>query len=152
MLTFSKKCGIILVPEGLAPEALVFDLVKPIGLTHDPKRIERRQMAIRINDWNIKAMTGYEPKTTFYTDFSIADVFGGAPAVRDTFRRAFKEWKGNVEYVTELCMVLNWKIWEHYETNAKLAEVYNELWEAVDAWCMENLTGEDLSYFYRVTD
>lgn len=40
-------------------------------------------------DWNIEALTGYVPKTTFYTDFSIADRFGTA-AIEDTYRRAFK--------------------------------------------------------------
>lgn len=109
-------------------------------------------MAMRIKDWNIFEMTGYEPKTTFYSDFSIADVFGGARAVKDTYKRAFEGWKNNVVYVTELCMALNWKIWEHYETNPKLAEVYNELWAKLDAWCVDNLKGEDLSYFLRTTD
>lgn len=104
-----------------------------------------------VRDWNIKAMTGYEPKTTFYTDFSIADAFG-APAVKDTYKRAFRGWKKNVEYVTELYMVLNWKIWEHYETNEKLARLYNDLWEELGRWCAENLKGEDLAYFYRTTD
>ena len=30
-----------------------------------------------IKTWNIEAMTGYKPRTTFYEDFSIADHFGG---------------------------------------------------------------------------
>lgn len=107
---------------------------------------------MRIKDWNIEAMTGYVPKTSFYRDFSIADVFGGASAVRDTYRRAFKEWKDNVEYLTELVMVLNWKSWEHYESNEKLCEVYVELYEKASAWACENLKGEDLEYYFRTTD
>lgn len=107
---------------------------------------------LRVKNWNIEAMTGYTPKTTFYTDFSIADMFGGAPAVKDTYKRAFKEWRSNVEYITELVMVLNWKIWEHYETNEKLARVYNDLWEELGDWCCENLKGEDLSYYYVTID
>lgn len=101
--------------------------------------------------WNIEAMTGYTPKTTFWQDFSIADRFGKS-AVRDTFRRAFDEWKTDAIYLTELVMVLNWKIWEHYEENEALALVYNELWEQADAYAVENLTGDDLDYFYRTTD
>lgn len=27
---------------------------------------------IKIKTWNIEAMTGYKPRTTFYEDFSIA--------------------------------------------------------------------------------
>lgn len=36
--------------------------------------------------------TGYEPISTFWTDFSIADTFG-KEAVKDTYERAFAEWK-----------------------------------------------------------
>lgn len=104
-----------------------------------------------MQQWNIEAMTGYKPKTTFWQDFSIAERFG-VGAVKDTFRRAFAEWKSNTEYLTELVMVLNHKIWQWYETNERIARVYNDLWEAADAYACENLTGEDLRYFYRVTD
>lgn len=44
---------------------------------------------------------GYEVRTTFWEDFSIADLFG-LPSILDTFKRAFKEWKGNYVYLTEL--------------------------------------------------
>lgn len=54
---------------------------------------------------------GYQPKTTFWMDFSIADKFGIA-AIKDTYDRAFKEWKTNHVYLTELVMVLNHKIWQ----------------------------------------
>ena len=37
---------------------------------------------------------GYELTTTFWQDFSIADCFG-VQAIRDTFNRAFEEWKTN---------------------------------------------------------
>lgn len=106
-----------------------------------------------IANWNIEAMTGYEPKTTFYTDFSIADVFGGEPAIRDTYKRAFKGWKSNTEYVTELVMVLNWKSWEHSSKgNNALAKLYVELYYELDNWCVENLKGDDLQYYYRTID
>jgi hypothetical protein len=49
-------------------------------------------------------------------------------------------------------MALNWKIWEHYETNPKLAEVYSELWEKADIYAQETLKGEELTYFYKTTD
>ena len=94
---------------------------------------------------------GYETKTTFWEDFSIADVFG-IDAVKDTYNRAFKGWKDNYEYLTELVMVLNWKIWQHYENNEPLARVYNELWQQTDLYAVENLKGEELEYFYRTTD
>jgi len=101
--------------------------------------------------WNIEEMTGYKPQTTFYMDFSIAERFG-IEAVRETFERTFEEWKDNVVYVTELSKAMNWKIWEHYEKNEKLARIYNELWERIDEWCMDNLKGEDIKYYLRTTD
>ena len=104
-----------------------------------------------IKTWNIEEMTGYKPITTFYEDFSVADLFG-VDAIRDTYKRAMESWKDDYEYLTELVMVLNWKIWEHYEKNDEYAELYNELWEKADEYAMEHLKGEELSYFYQVTD
>ena len=94
---------------------------------------------------------GYTPQTTFWEDFSIADPFG-LEAVQDTFNRAFEEWKSDHIYLTELVLVLNWKIWQHYESNEELARLYNTLWETADAYACDNLEGEELAYFYRTTD
>lgn len=93
----------------------------------------------------------YQLKTTFMQDFNIANMFG-EQAVLDTYKRAKKEWQHNVEYITEFTMVLNWQIWQLYETNEKLARVYNTLWQEMDAWCMNNLKGDDLTYYIRTTD
>ena len=38
----------------------------------------------------------YECITTFWEDFSIADAFG-EDAIRDTYSRAFGEWKTNYQ-------------------------------------------------------
>lgn len=93
----------------------------------------------------------YELKETFWQEFTVAEPFGEL-AVRDTYNRVFGELKNNVEYVTELVMVLKLKIWSLYGKNASIARVYNELWMEADWWCVENLKGEDLSYFFNVTD
>lgn len=94
---------------------------------------------------------GYETKTTFWMDFSIADRFG-VDAIKDTFERAFNEWKDNYVYLTELVMVLNWKIWDWYERDNDVAMVYNTLWEFADNYAVNNLKDEELSYFYNTTD
>lgn len=106
---------------------------------------------MKINNWNIEELTGYKPITTFYEDLSIADHYGES-AVRDTYKRVFEYWSADVRYITEFVMALNWKIWEHYEHNEKLARVYDELWRKADEWCCEHLKGDDLSYYYRTTD
>lgn len=98
-------------------------------------------------------VNGYETMTTFWGDFTIADGFFGINAIKDTYKRAFNEWKNNYKYLTELVLVLNWKIWEHYEKgNEEIAKVYDELWRKADNYACENLQGEELSYFYRTTD
>ena len=104
-----------------------------------------------IKTFDSESAFGYTQITTFYSDFSIADNFG-IDAVKDTYKRAFKSWKSNYKYLTELVMVLNWKIWEHYQSKEKLARVYNELWKQADEYACENLKGEELDYFYRTTD
>ena len=97
-------------------------------------------------------VNGYETITTFWSDFSIADQFG-AKAVKDTFDRAFKEWKSNYKFLTELVMILNWKIWQHHEAgNEEFSMLYNELWQCAENYANENLKGEELSYFYQITD
>jgi hypothetical protein len=99
----------------------------------------------------IMSEVGYTPKTTFWEDFTIADLYGVA-AIQDTYNRSFRDWKDNVEYITELTLVLNHKIWQHYGHNEQLANIYDRLWKEVDGWCVENLTGEDAEYFFNVTD
>lgn len=96
--------------------------------------------------------TGYEPISTFWMDFSIADSFG-KEAVKDTYERAFEEWKWDYKYLTELVLVLNWKLWFHYEHWSKiLADVYNDLWIKTHDYACQNLKDEELSYYYRTTD
>ena len=94
---------------------------------------------------------GYTLKTTFWNDFSIAEKFG-TRAIRETYERAFKEWKSNIEYFTELSLVLNWKAWHFQKTNPTFAELYCELWEDCDLWAGNNLKGADARYYYEVTD
>jgi len=94
---------------------------------------------------------GYVLTTTFWEDFSIADRFG-ENAIKDTFKRAFNEWKGNHIYLTELVIVLNHKIWQHYEKDDDYARLYNDLWEYADNYACTHLRGDELSFFYQITD
>ena len=95
----------------------------------------------------------YEFKTTFWQDFSIADRFG-EKAIRDTYRRAFKEWKDNVVYLTELVLVLNWKCWEYFDhgKNFNYSSLYAELYHKANNYARETLEGDDLDYYFRTTD
>ena len=89
--------------------------------------------------------------STFWQDFCIADAFG-LNAVKDTFRRAFGEWKTNYKMLTELVGVLNHKIWQHYSVTPELAELYDKLWKQADAYGCDNLKDEELQHFLSVLD
>lgn len=94
---------------------------------------------------------GYELQTTFWEDFSIADKFGKA-AIADTYNRAFNEWKDNCKFLTELVLVLNHKIWQYHKNHPDIASLYNSLWKRTDEYAMENLKGDEATYYFNVTD
>jgi len=94
---------------------------------------------------------GYEMKTTFWSDFSIADAFG-ANAIKDTFNRSFRDWKNNIEYVTELACVMSWKSCAWYNKNNEYSKLYSNYYHKVDEWCMTNLKGNELQYYLKWTD
>lgn len=90
--------------------------------------------------------------TTFQMDFTIADRFG-INAIKDTYNRAFNEWKTDYKYLTALIMVLNHKIWEHYEkNNDEYARLYDQLWRETDTYAMEHLEDDELQYYLNITD
>lgn len=115
-----------------------------------------------IPKWNITEMTGYEPKTTFWDDFSIADKFG-LDAIQDTYKKAMKEWSKDYIYMTELAMVLNWKCWEHYhrsrnelkpfrDDHAQLSKWYSDQYYKMLDWADKHLKKNELVYFYDTLD
>lgn len=91
----------------------------------------------------------------FMTDFAIADRFG-EPAVRDTYNRAFAEWKDNVDYFASLVMVLNHRLWMWYRSEEpradRMAHLYDELWRKADEWGCSHFKGKDAEYYFRFLD
>lgn len=61
---------------------------------------------------------GYDLMTTFWEDFSIADKYGIA-GVKDTYKRAFDEWKGNA-YVSASPLSSTW-YWSSTESSQAVA-------------------------------
>ena len=95
---------------------------------------------------------GYETFTTFWEYFSIADKFG-IKAIKDTYQRAFNEWKSDYKYLTELILVLNWKCWDFYdEGNNEYSLLYSNLYYEANDYARENLKGEEFKYYFQVTD
>lgn len=98
-------------------------------------------------------MTDYiVPENTFWSDFSIAEMFGERE-IRGTYKRAFAAWKKDYKMLTALVMCLNHKIWQHHKLgNSIYAKVYDELWKKADEYACDNLKGEEAIYFFTVTD
>ena len=104
-----------------------------------------------VYDRILSEFTDYKSITSFWDDFTIADAFGDS-AILDTYRRAFAEWKTDYRYLTELVMVLNHKIWQWNEKNEERAKLYDSLYCQANDYALSNLKGEELSYFWTVTD
>ena len=97
-------------------------------------------------------INGYETFTTFWDDFSIADRFG-VHAIKDTFTRAFNEWKHDYRYLTELVLVLNWKCWYYHDKrNHEYRRLYSDLYYEASEYAGENLSGEAARYYFGITD
>ena len=102
-------------------------------------------------------------ETTFRRDFTVAWNVSGIEGVKDTFERAFNEWKDNCKYLVELCVVCNHLCWDLYElakTNASYKEAskfFEECyWKCKDyAFPPEGespFTEEEQSFFYNILD
>lgn len=95
---------------------------------------------------------------TFYSDFTIADHFGKS-AIKDTYRRAFRAWKEDIDYIVALSIALNHKGWSWWERDKEVGKLYFELWEELEHFVFEekgeeykNYTKEELNYYIRALD
>lgn len=104
-------------------------------------------------DWATEL--GYKTISTFWQDFEIAEHFG-ASAIIDTAYRAFHSWKDNIEYLTELIMVINHKSWYFVKKNTKYSQLYADLYYEYDekaiAYIQKNMSKEELNYYFRTLD
>ena len=95
---------------------------------------------------------GYQFNFTWWSDFTIADAFG-AKAIKDTYKRAFKEWHDNRVAMQEMTAVLNWKCWEHYEKKHEdTSELYIKLYEECYQKCLDHFKGEELTAYWSFLD
>ena len=61
------------------------------------------------------------------------------------------EWKDNYRYWTELCLVLNHKVWQWHRRDDQKANPYNKLWFEAELMTAE-WPEEQQEYYFRVTD
>lgn len=80
----------------------------------------------------------YKRKTTYTSDFSIAEWFvpaEGMSAIASTLRNALTNWRDDIEFFAEIIIVLNLKAHEHTARgNWECAEMYSDLY--LDAKCL----------------
>lgn len=94
---------------------------------------------------------GYTMTTTFFEDFSIAEEFG-VQAIKETWQNAFKSWKHNHVYVTELAIVMsNESCWWWDKDNEK-SLLYAELYRMTDEYAMNHFKGAELAFYINTTD
>lgn len=101
---------------------------------------------------------GYKRKTTFTSDFSIAEWFvpkEGIEAISDTLKNALLSWKDDYEYFTELVEVLRMKSFEHYARhNYGYSAMYGDLYyltrDLYYDWFANNDKAKD--YFLNIDD
>lgn len=110
-----------------------------------------KNISINIPKWGIIEETGYTPKTTFWSDFSIADRFG-SKAVKDTYNRARVYAEGDAELMAELTLVLNHKIWQWYNVDNDLSLLYNNIWSEYDQYAYDSLDEEGRSIYFHIVD
>ena len=99
-----------------------------------------------------ESMCGYTQRTTFWDDFTIAERFG-LPAIKDTYKNAFNSWKTDVVFITELVLVLNWKMLYMDERHmTEKSVMYYKCWVESSNWCERHLEAGAYEYFLNVID
>lgn len=103
----------------------------------------------------------YKKLTTFYGDLSIAEWYG-KDSVIDTFNNICANWFSDVKFFTEFVICLNIKAWEHYShadnnmddttESMELSRLYSDLYHKAKDLVYEKWTGDDIDYFFEVTD
>lgn len=95
------------------------------------------------------AISGYEPKTTFWQDFTIAEAFG-EESIKQTFDNAIKSWGDDYIFMTELSLVMNHKLWELYQKRQNLAKLYEKLWLEVEDYVFDHFAKNEAAIQYYV--
>lgn len=105
----------------------------------------------------------YKRKTTFTSDFSIAEWFvpttDGMKAIADTLKKALTNWRDSVEWFGEIIIVLNLKSWEHHARGNQnysrmYATLYHETLSLFFDWFDEDNEQHDkaMEYYYDYVD
>lgn len=104
----------------------------------------------------------YKRKTTYTSDFSIAEWrvnVKGMQSIASTLRNALTNWRDNIEFFSEIIIILQMKAWEHaYRGNKQYAAMYSDLYLDAKAlyfdWFDESHKDNDkaMDYYYDYVD
>ena len=101
--------------------------------------------------WMEECQPWRRTRSAFASDFGIADPFG-RPAVKDTFKRAFDEWKNSPEMMAEMCVTLNLAVNRYYGLDDEWYEMYLSLFEKAYNWCLDHYKGDDFDKWFEIVD
>lgn len=93
-------------------------------------------------------------KFDLWHKFTVAEC-KGTKGVKEYFKKVFEELKEkkDVERLTELVLVTNWKSWDHYDMfHTQMSEVYSQLYYRAHGWCCSHFKGQDMDYYFGMTD
>lgn len=93
-------------------------------------------------------------KTNMWHEFTVAEL-KGIKGVQEHFKKVFDELKKakDVEKLTELVLVTNWKCWDHYDMfHTKMSEAYSTLYYKAHNWCCSHFKGQDMDYYFNMVD
>ena len=99
----------------------------------------------------LEKMLDYKFESSFWEEFSIAEDYG-AEGVKEHYKVVFDQWKGNLKYLTELVLVLNWKISTWFGVDDTIGKTYDELLRDADVYALNTLKGEDLHSYLSTLD
>ena len=101
--------------------------------------------------WSIEEQTGYKPIANYWQQ-----LYRAANSGMDDLKRLatglFDSAKHSYKHLTEFVMTLNWLSWEWSEKNEPMARLFCSLFRTADDYARQNLTGEELEYYFRITD
>lgn len=92
----------------------------------------------------------------FHHRFDEQDDYGKIKYIKECFNKILEENKSDIKALSELYVVLNVRIWFHYENgNERFARLYDEFFHKVKRYVYSkkaNFSMEDLDYFFDFTD
>lgn len=100
---------------------------------------------------SFEKMFDFKFETTFWEEFCIAENYG-SDGIREHYKVVFDQWKNNLKFLTELVLVLNWKVSTWFGVDDTIGKTYDELFRKTDSFAIDTLKGDDLHYYLSTLD